>query len=258
MVFKRPIRQITIIIVLSLSLAGCQLVQSEAKATVAPTPIPTHTPPATAEQRLPTPGLASYAFPNEIDPAKSYLFYLHGKIIEDQGVPAISPAYGEYEYGAILQRLAGYGFVVISEARSKNTDDMAYARKISGQARALLEAGVPAGNITIVGASKGAAIAVFASHFINNKDMNFVIMAICNPDMLQAFEQNQMSLAGNVLSIYDSVDEFAGSCQDLFSFSEGKGISRHDEIVLHIGTGHGILYQPLDEWVLPTVGWAGK
>jgi hypothetical protein len=44
----------------------------------------------------------------------------------------------------------------------------------------------------------------------------------------------------------------------LFSLSEGKGIARYDEIVLHIGTGHGILYEPLDEWILPVVKWANQ
>ena len=69
--------------------------------------------------------------------------------------------------------------------------------------------------------------------------------------------QGEVALHGNVLSIYDSADEYAGSCADLFAYSEGKGLARHKEIVLHIGTGHGILYQPLDEWVLPVVAWAG-
>jgi hypothetical protein len=83
-------------------------------------------------------------------------------------------------------------------------------------------------------------------------------MAICHPDEVKALKHGQIYLYGNILSIYDSADEFAGSCQDLFSFSEGKGISRHAEIVLSIGTGHGILYQPLDEWIIPTVQWAEK
>jgi len=185
------------------------------------------------------------------------MFYLHGKIIEDQGIPAISNDYGEYEYTSILEKLRGYGFVVISEPRPKDTDGVEYARKITGQATSLLNAGVPARNISVVGASKGAGIAVFVSHFLANKEINFVILAICHPDEVEYLKQNQIFLFGNVLSIYDSVDEFAGSCQELFSFSEGKGISRYDEIVLHIGTGHGILYKPMDEWIKPSVdlGW---
>jgi hypothetical protein len=58
------------------------------------------------------------------------------------------------------------------------------------------------------------------------------------------------------LSIYDSVDELAGSCQEILALSEGKGLARHNEIVLHVGTGHGILYKPLDEWIVPAVEWA--
>jgi len=81
-------------------------------------------------------------------------------------------------------------------------------------------------------------------------------MAICNPEEVEALKQNQTILYGNVLSIYDSVDEYAGSCQELFEMSEGKGIGRYDEIVLNIGTGHGILYKPLDEWLIPAVEWA--
>jgi hypothetical protein len=182
----------------------------------------------------------------------------HGKIIEDQGIPAISPDYGEYEYREILEKFRRYGFIVISEQRIKNTDSMDYAEKIAGQVTALLKAGVPAKNITVVGASKGAGITIFVSHLLKNREMNFVIMAICDSATIEELERNRISLYGNALSIYDSTDELAGTCQELFSFSEGKGISKHDEIVLNIGTGHGILFKPLDEWMIPIVQWAGK
>jgi hypothetical protein len=205
----------------------------------------------------PTPNLSDYAFPKSIDTTKQYMFYLHGKIIEDQGIPAISPDYGHYEYEAILEKLSTYGFAVISEQRPKDTDGVEYARRITGQVTALLDAGVPAKNITVVGASKGASIAIFVSHFLVNEEINYVILAICHPNEVANLKQNQIFLYGNILSIYDSVDEFAGSCQELFSFSEGKGLSRYEEIVLSVGTGHGILYQPLDVWLLPTVQWAG-
>ena len=189
---------------------------------------------------------------------KQYMFYLHGKIIEDEGIPAISPEYGEYEYQEILEKLEGYGIVVISEQRAKYTDADAYARKITEQITSLLEAEVPAKNITVVGASKGAWITVYISHLLENEEVNFVIMAICHPDNLEAFKQDQITLVGNILSIYDSADELAGSCQELFSISEGKGISKYEELILNIGTGHGILYKPLEEWIIPVVEWAEK
>jgi hypothetical protein len=218
------------------------------------TPIQTATPQPASQDF----DVSVYASPDEIDPAKQYMFYLHGRIIEDQGIPAISPDYGEYQYKAILETFGGYGFTVISEQRSKNTDGMEYARRVADQVAALLDAGVPAGNVTVVGASKGAGIAVYVSHLLENRELNFVLLAICAPGTVEEFIQSQIVLYGNVLSIYDSSDELAGSCQGLFAYSQGKGISRYDEIVLNIGSGHGVLYQPLDEWVSPTVEWAGK
>lgn len=184
------------------------------------------------------------------------MFYVHGKIIEDQGIPAVSPEYGEYEYQKILETLRSHGFVVISEVRTQNTNAGEYARRVSEQITSLMEAGVPAENITVVGASKGAAIAIEISNLLKDENTNFVIMGICHPDVVKDFKQTQTQLYGNVLSIYDSVDEWAGSCQELFALSEGKGLSRYEEIVLEIGTGHGILYQALDEWVIPTIEWA--
>ena len=206
----------------------------------------------------PVAGLSAYAFPISIDPSSQYMFYLHGKIVEDQGIPAISPDFGEYEYIVILEKLASYGFTVISEQRGKNTDGMEYARKVAGQVRSLLDAGIPAKNITVVGASKGGGIAIYVSHYLENEEVNYVLLSICHPDTVASLTQEEIFLYGNVLSIYDESDMLAGSCGSLFSFSESKGLARHDEIVLHIGTGHGILYQPLEAWIVPTIQWAGK
>jgi hypothetical protein len=137
-----------------------------------------------------------------------------------------------------------------------NTEGQAYARKLKGQVEGLLNAGVPPDHITVVGASKGAGIAIFVSDLLKNEAIKYVILAICDPDMVAYFTHNQIKLSGNVLSIYDEADEYAGSCQDLFTFSEGLNLPKVEEIRLNVGTGHGILYQPLDVWVLPTVRWA--
>ncbi|MHC1782268.1 MAG: alpha/beta hydrolase [Anaerolineaceae bacterium] len=204
------------------------------------------------------PDLSHYAFPKTIDPAGKYLFYLHGKIVEDQNLPAVSPEFGEYEYVEILKKREAYGSIVISEQREKDADVVVYDRRTADQVRELLAAGVPEKNITVVGASKGAAIAILASHELGNQKLNFVLLAICAPDEVQSLKNDRVSLAGKVLSIYDETDDYAGSCSDLFAFSEGKGLDRHEEIVLHTGLGHGLLYKPLDEWILPVILWAGK
>lgn len=191
--------------------------------------------------------------PAKIDKDHRYLFYLHGRIVEDMGPDnAVSPEFGKYEYADIVNTLGDRGFVVISEARDKNTDIKKYAEKVAGQVDTLLKAGVPPAHITIVGASKGGAIAHLASSLIKNRDINLVLLAACGPGYHEGFN---IDLVGNVLSIFDNKDDKgAGTCTDFFVKS--KNINRYKEIDLNNGLGHGILYKPLDEWVEPVIKWA--
>ena len=218
--------------------------------------------PSNATQAALTPSPGSefdpqrYAFPQEVRPADRYLFYLHGKIIEDQGLPANSPEFGEYRYSEILGALEAPGFRVISEQRSSGTNSDVYAHRIADQIDTLLAAGVPPGAITVVGASKGAAIAILVSNLVRNPEVNYVLLGGCNPPTVAELLHAGIILSGNVLSIYDAPDVYAGSCKALLSAFAGSGVGRSSEIVLHVGTGHGILYQPLPEWVDPTLAWA--
>jgi hypothetical protein len=251
-------KKISVFFLAILVLNGC--VSTQSTVTLTPRVVPETIMPTSMMQLTVMPTvtskLSTYTFPISIDPSKKYLFYLHGKIIEDRGIPAISPDYGEYEYEAILKKLASHGVVVISEQRPKNTDGMKYAERVVGQVTELLKTGVPTKNITVIGASKGGGIALSISYLLKNEEINFVVMGTCDPDTVSFMKQNNMFLNGNVLAIRDSVDELSASCQELFAFSEGKGIGRHDEIFLHVGTGHGILYKPLDEWIVPAIEWA--
>lgn len=60
----------------------------------------------------------------------------------------------------------------------------------------------------------------------------------------------------NVLSIYDAKDELSGSCKKLADAFRDKRLKCFKEIILHVGTGHGILYRPLSEWLDPLTAWA--
>ena len=215
---------------------------------------------STSEQPSSVFDLSKYAFPKSVDPTKHYLFYIHGKIIEEQGIPAVDPVFGEYEYQSILERFGSNNLVVISEQRLKNTESIEYAKRTQEQVTTLLNAGVPASNITIVGASKGAYIAIYVSHFLENQEIKFVIMGICNPEILADLKQNLIFLYGKVLSIYDSADDQnGGSCEELFRLSESNGgLAGYDEIVLNTGIGHAILYKPFNEWITPVIQWAGN
>jgi hypothetical protein len=191
------------------------------------------------------------AFPKTPDPGRRYLVYLHGRIVEEQGRRASSPEFGAYDYDGIVQALAGSGTVVIGEIRSKDADPQASARHVADEVRRLLAAGVPARSITIVGASKGAVIAMLASTALPDPDLGWVLLASCNDAIGRQFE---ISLHGQVLSIFESSDEIGGSCSGFFARSPELG--RHDEVRLETGLRHGFLYRPLAEWVEPARTWA--
>jgi hypothetical protein len=189
--------------------------------------------------------------PEKIDARERYLFYLHGRIVEDKGIRPVSEQHGVYEYEKIVETFKGAGFVVISEARAKNTDAGQYAAKVVGQIDALLKAGAQPRHVTIVGASKGSMIAMHVSSLLKRGDVNFVLIAGCGE---QTLKNPELNLHGRVLSMYDASDEGAASCERLFARS--TGLSRRDEVKLGLKLGHGFIYRPLKEWIEPTVAWA--
>lgn len=190
--------------------------------------------------------------PERPDPAARYLVYLHGAIVEELGPEASSEEHGRYEYAAIVERLAGAGFVVIGELRPSGTDPAAFADRVAGQLRALLAAGVAAERITVLGASKGAVIAMLVSSRVE-ADVRYVLLAGCNERIFAAYPA---SLHGDVLSIQEASDPIGGSCRPLFDRSPELGA--RDELLLETGLRHGFLYRPLDAWVLPALAWARR
>jgi hypothetical protein len=189
--------------------------------------------------------------PEKIDTRARYLFYLHGRIIEDKGTRAVHERHGAYEYEKILETFKGAGFVVISEARAKDTDIGQYAAKVVAQINALLKAGVAPRNITVVGASKGSYIAMNVSTLLKHREVNFVIMAGCGDETLK---NQTLNLYGRVLSIYDASDNGPGTCESLFARS--AGLSTRKEVKINLGLGHGFLYRPYKEWIEPAAEWA--
>src|SRR4030095_6668514 len=189
--------------------------------------------------------------PQQIDATKRYLFYLHGKIVEQDRRPT-SPQYGVYEYDQILDSFKASGFIVISEQRKKDTDVEQYAKKLAGQVKQLLDAKVPPERITVVGASQGSWIAMLTSTYLQNRGVNFVFIAACSAN--DAF-LDTINLHGNVLSIYERSD-LAQSCQKYHA--DATGIGAWKEVELNTGLKHGFIYRPMKEWVEPTVSWAQR
>ena len=117
--------------------------------------------------------------PTSINAESRYLFFLHGKIVEKKGIPATSRRYGDYDYLDMLDTFASNGFNVISETRSSGTDVHDYAFKITDQVVELIRSGVPASHITVSGFSKGGRMTMIVSSILNNKDINYVVLAGC-------------------------------------------------------------------------------
>jgi len=188
--------------------------------------------------------------PLELDPDLHYAIYLHGKIIEDQGLTAEHPEFGKYEYQARLAYLADAGVNVISAVRTAGTDPTEYASLVAQQVLNMQAAGVPAENISVIGFSKGAGIAILVSSQLIDQNVNYVILAICG-DWLS--DQPQISLNGRVLSIYEQSDELGGSCRLLAERSEGA--TDFHELSFNTGLGHGAFYRASPDWLGPTLAW---
>jgi hypothetical protein len=188
---------------------------------------------------------------------QKYLFYLHGRIIEDQGINAVDTiyGYGAYHYIDILDAFRKANFIVLSEVRQKDTDPVYYANKIVLQIDSLIKNGVKPNDITVVGASKGAAISMFISSYLKNKAVNFVFIAGCNDDILKSFPEIQF--CGNILSIYEKSDDTRQSCLK-FKQNTRQSVPHYKEIELRTGLKHGFLYKPLQEWIESTINWANN
>ncbi len=193
------------------------------------------------------------SLPKKIDKTGRYLFYLHAKIVEEQGVDGISQEFGKYEYKNILNTLSTAGFVVLSEPRPKNTNSEKYADKVVAQVDSLLKAKVTPEHITVVGASKGAWISIIVSSKLKNANINYVLMGIC--DDAYDYSLDMFKICGNVLSIYEKSDSLGGSCAKLISNNKDC-ISGTKELELNLGNGHGFLFKPYDEWINPVIAWA--
>jgi predicted esterase len=189
--------------------------------------------------------------PDNINKKSHYLFFMHGKIVEKKGLPASSRRYGDYEYQNILDTFASNGFNVISEARSHRTDIYDYATDVAEKVEQLLNSGVPASHITVSGFSKGGRMTLVVSSLLNNKDLNYVVLAGCRTSDIEKFILNP---SGRVLSIFDSNDDSFESCSEIFS--EGKDNLYSREIILNTGDGHGAFYSAMPEWVTPMIEWA--
>ncbi len=176
------------------------------------------------------------------------IFYLHGRIIEVEGVQPVHERFGLYDYLGTIEALRANGATVISEVRPADTNVVEYAGKVVEQIEDLIASGEPAGNVTVVGFSKGGAI--YVSSLLKSPEVNFVFLASCSGWISSVPE---LSVNGNILSIFEKSDTLAGSCKKLVR--RNSEIGSFHEIKLSTGKGHGAFYLPRKAWIEPLLSW---
>jgi len=175
---------------------------------------------------------------------ETYVFYLHGQIIENAGPRPIHPEWGLYDYPAIVDALSAQGATVISEVRARNTNVYEYAGITISQIEALIARGVDPSQIVVVGFSKGGIIATQVSSFLRRPEIRYALLAAC---INWAPKFPHLRLTGRILSVIETSDVVAHSCR---SFAErGDGPVSFEEIEISTGKNHAAFYLPRDEWL---------
>ena len=94
------------------------------------------------------------------------MFYSHGFIVEGTNPTPINERWGVYDFPAIKQSLSDSEYNLIAYHRPKGTDPNEHAETLANDVRELLENGVDANHITIMGFSQGAFITSITSHYL--------------------------------------------------------------------------------------------
>ena len=181
---------------------------------------------------------------------KKHIFYLHGRIVELQGPEAVSEDFGKYEFYSIIKALQDSETLVHYHIRDEQTNFQDFCGKTSNEINQLVEEGVDPTDIAVIGASKGALMAMTISN-MNTHLINYVLLGANNTQIEQ---ENQWNLHGRVLGIYEKSDELAGKNYDHW-IKRSTNAQAFDQLKINTGLGHGFLYRPLDDWLIPAKQW---
>lgn len=190
------------------------------------------------------------SFPDNINKNEKYVFYSHGFIVEGENSTPVHPRWGMYDFPKIKETLSNEEHNLIAYHRAKNTNPKDFAQKLVGDAKHLIKKGVKPENITFIGFSRGGYITALVSNLLARTDVNFIILAGCGQYMKNTKE---LTLYGNIHSIFEMSDNLVGSCKFLIERSENVNI--FNEIAINTGKEHGAFYTPEPEWIVPVNKW---
>lgn len=193
-------------------------------------------------------------FPEKIDASKRYVFYMHGAAIENNGASSWN------KYYDILDALEAKGFVTIGEVRS-SVHLMRYSKKTARQVRRLIDAGVPPGNITVSGHSRGAHMTMRVSAVLGERQVRFIPIAGCGYQSghgsTAKYKKFTKKLAprmhGNFMIMWEKDDPIAGDCDAAMNRAPN---ATYKNMMLSVGGGHELFFRPEPSWIDPFVAFA--
>ena len=202
-----------------------------------------------------------------------YLFFMHGLFPEARGADAFHPPFNRrYETTALAKAFSDKGFIVITEIRKKGTQIEEYAKKVGGQIKQLINAGVSPANISVVGHSKGGAIGLIVPSVVSDENVSYVILAGCalptttsigphNPraEFTTTIQNYAPTAKGKMLSLYDEQDDIMKTCSEYATSAPGIKMEEKElKTGVRPGYGHAVFYSPDPKWLDIVVGWLKK
>lgn len=191
--------------------------------------------------------------PEDIDPAARYVFYLADEIVTPANPEPRHPDHGVYQYLQIANQLMTRGFVVVTRPRETTEHPYLVAEDIARQIRRLLDAGVSAANIGILGAGQGAAITVLVTTQLRNPGLQVVVLSLCAEAFIDFWIAHNELLCGNVLSMYARDAKDRGPCHRYLEHCATAEVREHRD--LPIAGGTGFHFRASAEWLLPALEW---
>ncbi len=177
---------------------------------------------------------------------------MHGRHVARHG------ANGDHKYHEILQTLAKKDLIVIGWV-SSDTGSRNDAKKVIGYAQNLLNAGVPAKNITIAEHSRGGMISMVVSSRLQNTAIKYGILAGCGVEgsefrrsYMRFIKRRANDMQGRFLVAWDADDDVTLDC-DLVMKKAGV---EYRNLEFKTGGGHRLFYKPEPIWIDPVVKFA--
>jgi hypothetical protein len=86
---------------------------------------------------------------------------------------------------------------------------------------------------------------------INENPIKYVLLGANSSNTEQLFE---WSLHGSILGIYESSDDIADRDYSYW-MRRSPEAEQFEQLELQTGLGHGFLYRPITEWLVPAKKW---